>query len=114
MFTTLVSVFMLMADGTGGDQLTTEIGSHSGLCLSLNTDNDLHATLVEDVHCSAAHASGDAVEHRSCREPPLRYDLSNLCTDDRPSAAVPQNERNTADTASRKFRRTQGCGKGAP
>ena len=58
-FTTLVSVFMLMADGTGGDQLTTEIGFHRRLSFALDTDNDLHATLVENVYSTAAHAAGD-------------------------------------------------------
>lgn len=45
--------------------------------------------------------------------PLLRCDLSNLCTDDRLSAAAPQNERNTADMAFRRSRRIQGCGKEA-
>lgn len=58
-FTTLVSVFMLMADGTGGDQLTTEIGFHRRLSFALDTDNDLHATLVENVYSTAAHAAGN-------------------------------------------------------
>ena len=52
-------MLMLVTDGTGGDQFTSEIGFHSNLCFSLNTDNNLYATLVEDVYCSATHTAGD-------------------------------------------------------
>ena len=59
MFSALVGMLVLVANRACGDQLTLKIGFHSDLCLSLNTDDDLHTTLVEDIYCSAAHTAGD-------------------------------------------------------
>ena len=48
-FTTLVSVFMLMADGTGGDQIVLQCDLLLLLIIPLGDDRLLDASLVGDV-----------------------------------------------------------------
>ncbi len=59
MLAALVGVLMLMADGTGGNQVAAQIGFHGLAGIALCADDDLDAALIEDIHSAAAHAAGD-------------------------------------------------------
>lgn len=72
MLAALVSVRMLMADGTGGFQLATQIRFRSGLGIALGAQDNLNPPLVEDVHSAAAFAAQNRDFHCAPWKPPWK------------------------------------------
>ena len=68
MLAALVRVLVLMADGACGFQFAAQISLHCSFGVALGTDNNLNITLVENLHGSAAHATGDDDIHAHIRE----------------------------------------------
>lgn len=57
MVSALVGVFMLMAYGTGGNKLSLEIGLDCSFGITLDTNDYLNTSFIEDIYGSSSHTA---------------------------------------------------------